>query len=245
VAFFCFDPITAPGMHWLIGGAASEQGFPGVASFNARTGDVTLTQDDVSGAGGLLTTGGAMTGPLTLVPPVNPTDAASKAYVDALQAQITTLQDQVATLAARHQVASSTTISSNPVGTSSSTLVMMGLGITFTPSDGETRAVVLLDAQITNSSNNGTSNAQLYYGSGAPPANGDVTTGTAIGGPIAFIATSGGGAYTPFSQSGLLPGLTPNTTYWIDLAMSSSGTSVASVQSVDVTIFSLSDPVVF
>lgn len=55
----------------------------GVSSFNGRTGPVTLLPIDVANAGGLLTTGGTMTGTLVLNGnPVGDFDAVTKQYLD-------------------------------------------------------------------------------------------------------------------------------------------------------------------
>lgn len=168
-------------------------------------------------------------------------DAATKQYVDA---QIATLETKIQTLAARQQVADFAT-PADPTGTASTTFLMMGIGVSvaFTPAAGSTRAIVLLAGQIANTNNNGITNVQMYYGTGTPPANGAAVTGTAVGGSVSFVATSGGGAYTPFSESVLLLSLTPGTAYWVDLALASPGAGTGSVRSLDITIFSLIDAI--
>jgi hypothetical protein len=108
----------------------------------------------------------------------------------------------------------------SPAGTASTSWVMMGLGLVFTAV--LPRAIAVIDGQITNSINNGETDAQLMYGLAiTPPSNGALPPSGAvvIGSPIRFKAASGGGSFTPFSQSGLITGLSPGQHVWIDLAL--------------------------
>jgi hypothetical protein len=161
----------------------------------------------------------------------------------ATQADIAALQASVDTLAARQQVAA-TVAAGNPPGTTASVYVMMGISVTFATLSN-TRAQVLVSGQIANSANGGTSTAGLRYGTGTPPNNGDPDTGTVIGEPVVYVATSGGGSYAPFSQNAIITGLVPGQTYWIGVALQSSGATIASLLNVQVSAISLIDPVVF
>jgi hypothetical protein len=127
-----------------------------------------------------------------------------------------------------------------PAGTNRTVWTMMGLNLVVTPLLLATRAVVTCDGQITNSINNGETDAQLVMGTGTPPNNGDAlpATATLLGSQIRFKATSGGGAFTPFSQSGLITGLSSNQAIWIDLALKAV-TGMGSLEDIDMLVFEL------
>ena len=128
----------------------------------------------------------------------------------------------------------------NPPGTNSTSWVMMGLGVAVSPQT--TRAIIMCDGQISNSANGGETDAQLVYGSGTPPNNGDPLPGgaTLLGGPIRFKSSTsaGGGAFTPFAQSGLITGLVPGQQIWIGLALKVI-TGNGSVQDLSLLAFEL------
>jgi hypothetical protein len=130
--------------------------------------------------------------------------------------------------------------SAAPAGTNRTVWTMMGLNLSVTPLLLATRAIVTCDGQITNSVNNGETDAQLVYGIGIPPINGDPLPAgaTLLGSQIRFKATSGGGAFTPFSQSGLITGLTSGQTIWIDLALRVI-TGNGSLQDIDMLVFEI------
>ena len=119
----------------------------------------------------------------------------------------------------------------NPTGTASATYVMMGLGLTLAP-EVATGAWVTADGQITNSANNGETDVVVCYGTGTAPANGAAQTGTISGQPTRYKATAAND-FVPFSLTSLLTGLTPNTTYWIDLAVKAVGGGTARVMDLD------------
>jgi hypothetical protein len=147
----------------------------------------------------------------------------------------------ISVLAQRQQVAA-TVSAGSPAGTTSTTFVMMGVDVQFATLTN-TRAQVVVSGQIANSSNGGTSTAALRYGTGTPPVNGAADTGTAFGDIVAYVATSGGGSYAPFSQNAVITGLTPGQTYWIGIALMASAGSTASLRNVQVSAVSLLDPV--
>jgi hypothetical protein len=118
-------------------------------------------------------------------------------------------------------VAAGQVVVANPASTTSTTYIMMGLGLSFTSALG--RAFVTIDGQIMNSNNNGETYAQLMWGVGAAPVYGvPPPAGAAvIGTQIRYKSTSsaGGGAFVPFSQSGMITGLPPGQQIWIGLAL--------------------------
>lgn len=117
----------------------------------------------------------------------------------------------------------------SPTGTSSTSFVMMGLAVSFTPSTLVTidRALVTTTGMIGNTASNGQTYFQLTYGTGTAPVNGAAQTGTLLGLSIMFTAAQPND-YAPFSQTAVMTGLSPGITYWIDLAVRvTSGTSIA------------------
>jgi hypothetical protein len=158
-----------------------------------------------------------------------------------LAAWISQCRVDISVLAQRQQVAA-TVAAGSPPGTTASVYVMMGVGVTFATLTN-TRAQVVVSGQIANSANGGTSTAGLRYGTGTPPVNGAPDTGTVIGEPVVYVATSGGGSYAPFSQNAIITGMTPGQTYWIGVALMSSGATTASLHNVQVSAVSLLDPV--
>ena len=126
----------------------------------------------------------------------------------------------------------------NPAGTNSNTYVMMGIGLQITLAT--TRGIVICGGQISNSTNNGETDAQLMWGIGTVPVNGDSVPGNAntLGSVVRFKATSGGGAFAPFSRIGLLSNVVIGQTIWVDIALKTvSGTGT--VQDVQLIGFDL------
>lgn len=118
----------------------------------------------------------------------------------------------------------------DPTGTASATDVMMGLGsgVTFTPKG--TRAEVRFDGTWADASATNPT-TQVRYGTGTAPVNGAAAVGTTVGPKRADTAIKAGG----FSVGGIATGLTPGTTYWFDLAMSSSAGTL-SAKTLGVTV---------
>src|SRR6185437_3283211 len=110
---------------------------------------------------------------------------------------------------------------SDPIGTTSTaTLKMMGLGssCSITPVNN-TRIAFSLVGSLTNNTTNDGVEAQLMYGTGTAPANGDAQTGTRISGTQSVSNIGTGGNLVPLNISGDATGLTPGTAYWCDLAV--------------------------
>lgn len=116
-----------------------------------------------------------------------------------------------------------------PTGTTSITLVMMGMGSVFTITPVySTRLKIEFVGALTMASAAQTIVAKVFFGTGTAPGNGAPQTGTQIAGGTAWVST-GAGAATPFANGGIITGLTPGTAYWFDIALNStSGTASVS-----------------
>lgn len=122
---------------------------------------------------------------------------------------------------------------SDPAGTASVSLVMMGLGstATITPtSSGRVHIVVV--GSIKNSANNGAVNARLAFGTGAAPANGAAATGTTLGATKATNAATNTEIQT-FALEGYTTGLALSTAIWIDVQLSV-GSGTGTITNVDI-----------
>jgi len=107
----------------------------------------------------------------------------------------------------------------NPSPTTSTSGVMMGLGATctFTPKTTG-RMLLFLNGNFYNSTAN-FSTAQAYYGSGAAPSNGAAPTGTGFG----TVSAEQGTNEVPFSNGGVVTGLSNGVTYWVDERLTATG----------------------
>lgn len=120
----------------------------------------------------------------------------------------------------------------NPGASSSSTPVMMGLGVTtcrITPTYSS-RVEFEIIGDITNSTA-GTVTMNMAYGTGAGPANGAAATGTTFGSSLKPSIASVS-QVDPFKNGGIVTGLTPGTTYWFDLVV---GTTAGSANALALT----------
>jgi hypothetical protein len=109
-----------------------------------------------------------------------------------------------------------------PAGTTSTTYVMMGLGHVLS-SQVASRLWVSIDGRIANNTNGRETDVVVCCGIGTPPVNGAAQVGTIITQPAAFVATTGGGAFAPFSLTATVSGITPQMNYWFDLAVKVTG----------------------
>jgi hypothetical protein len=119
-----------------------------------------------------------------------------------------------------------------PTGTSSGALTMMGLGSTckLTPNYSG-RILVLFNGSMTNSSTGGQVQSIVRWGTGTAPANGASATGTSLGALTnGYIATATG--QVPFSNGGIITGLTPGTAYWFDEGIQAIVSGTASLTAV-------------
>jgi hypothetical protein len=133
---------------------------------------------------------------------------------------------------------------SNPSGTTSTTLIMMGLGVagagggwSFTPR-GSGNVLLVASGAISNNTTADGAAAQLSYGTGAAPANAAALAGTQIGTLPVFTALTGL-LTVPFSLQAIATGLTLGTTYWFDLALKAVTAGTASVATVSCTAFEI------
>lgn len=119
---------------------------------------------------------------------------------------------------------------SDPTGTTSSTNVMMGLGVTtcrIAPTFSA-RLFVIFTGSIGNGSSSSATAARIRFGTGAGPANGAAATGTQVGNPLSATFPTGG-QQIPFTLANVITGLTAGTTYWFDLGVNTGGTGTGSV----------------
>jgi hypothetical protein len=132
---------------------------------------------------------------------------------------------------------SAQTASASPTGTTSATLVMMGLAATITPAVSG-KVFMTLSGSIANSATTGGAATRLCYGTGAAPANGAAVTGTQVGG-TASRGILGVTTAVPVSLSFIVSTMTVGTTYWIDAALLAQTAGTASLQNVTISAFEL------
>lgn len=127
----------------------------------------------------------------------------------------------------------------NPTGTTSTTLVMMGLDKTYTPqSSGNVLVVITGNAGTATAAEAFTVGGR--YGTGTAPANGQAVTGSRINQFADSVLTAPvAGAYTAFAFTGIL-NLTPGTEYWFDLALATgSSADKAAIHNISMAITEL------
>ena len=130
------------------------------------------------------------------------------------------------------------TSSTNPTGTTSTVGVMVGLGYTITPTINGKVFVAISGSCVSDTANVG-GNAQLRWGTGTPPANGDAVTGAQVGGIAQRQQGSwSAGATSPFSLSGIIS-TSAGTTIWVDLQQTVVGSGTFSVLNVAGSLFEL------
>jgi hypothetical protein len=116
----------------------------------------------------------------------------------------------------------------NPTGTTSTTLVMEGLGSTchLTPTYSS-RIFVQFTGVVFNATATDSTRVQAYFGTGTAPAVAAPVTGTSIGGLLPILSATANQSLS-FTAGGLVTGLTPGTAYWLDLALDvNAGTGTA------------------
>jgi hypothetical protein len=112
--------------------------------------------------------------------------------------------------------------------TTSTTAVMAGAGLTFTPKKGSGIVKVALAAVVSNATASDGVKAQIAYGTGSAPAAGAAATGTAVGDASTFTSAAANAAGT-IPLTVVITGLTPGVTYWIDLQVAAVTGGTASV----------------
>ena len=113
----------------------------------------------------------------------------------------------------------------NPASTTSTTLVMAGLALPYTPAVSGIVRVQLVGGGKTATAAAGIS-IGLRYGTGTAPANGDAVTGTSFGDGQYFGAPSTA-FNAQFALNGIISGLTPGTPVWVDVAFDTANSSDA------------------
>jgi hypothetical protein len=122
----------------------------------------------------------------------------------------------------------------DPSATTSTTLVMMGLGVVFTPGlSGQVLVIATGAGSTATAAVNFTTAGR--FGTGTPPANGAAVTGTRFGPPndVGLRAVGTGATNGAAFTIADIVVLNPGTTYWFDLALlTSNGADAASIVSV-------------
>jgi len=122
----------------------------------------------------------------------------------------------------------------NPAGTTSTTPVMMGLAISFTPLySGRVKIIIAGEASNNTAGDGFTVNAA--YGTGAAPANGAAATGTVVGNSVSG-ASAAANALLPFSIVAVITGLTVGTAIWVDLQLAAVTGGTASLNNLSVIV---------
>ncbi len=135
--------------------------------------------------------------------------------------------------------ASTQVVRANPGSTNSSSVTMVGLAGSIKTLNG-TQVMVVISGDIAQSGNDGNSTIQMHYGTGTAPSNGNAASGTVAGGRlnIAFQGTGSKLKY-PFSTNAIISGVTPGTTYWLDLGTTNSGGHTVNIKNVSISAFEL------
>jgi hypothetical protein len=129
----------------------------------------------------------------------------------------------------------------DPLGTASTTLVMMGLGAACAYTTAGS-GVVLVNVTGTATTATAVQTVTIggRYGTGTAPANGDAVTGTRFGGAAdGTVQPPTAGAYTAFALTAILT-LVPSTPSWFDIAISTGNAAdSASISNVSMTFAEL------
>ena len=122
------------------------------------------------------------------------------------------------------------TLSATPTGRSSATLVALGMNTTLRLRL-TSRVLVLMSAVVANDTSTDGFTYNLYYGTGAAPANNDAVSGTAICSLQTVSAVVTNSLSRPCALTGIVTGLVADsinslgatvagTTYWFDVMFS-------------------------
>lgn len=121
----------------------------------------------------------------------------------------------------------------NPAGTASTTGVMMGLAVAFTPKRTG-NVLVTICGGISNTTGGDGAQVSVYVGTGSAPANGATLVGVQTTGGALFIAASAG-ANAPFCVTGIASGLSLSVPIWIDARLEAVTGGTASLNNVTVS----------
>ena len=127
----------------------------------------------------------------------------------------------------------------DPVTTTSTVGVMMGLAGTFTPSGtGNIMIIITGDMNTTGSGNGG--QVQIRTGTGTAPTHSAALTGTARGSLIKYNnGGSQGIVSVPFTCNSIVSGLIPGTSYWIDISLAAITGGTARVRNITISIIEI------
>lgn len=122
----------------------------------------------------------------------------------------------------------------NPTGTASSTALMMGFGVQGTPTiitpQTTGKILITISGSVGNALATATTTVYIFTGTGAPPVNGVVGPGgSAVRTSLPISRVVCNSCYVPFSSTYLVTNAVVGVPLWIDLALRSDGTNVASV----------------
>jgi len=129
-------------------------------------------------------------------------------------------------------------VPANPTGTASTTGVMCGLAVKYTP----TRSGVVLvqvECQLQNNTAGDGAEIKLYYGTAPAPANQANPTGTQKGQPAIIDAVGTASKRQQVGITTVIQGLTLNTQYWFDLLEMTITGGTAAVTGIEVVITEL------
>jgi hypothetical protein len=118
----------------------------------------------------------------------------------------------------------------DPAPTSSTTMVMAGLGVLYTPSLTG-RVKVTVQATIANDTADDGGEIQISFGTGTAPANHDALAGAQAGSVAQSASPTANSAYT-VTAFAVTAGLTVGTQYWFDLAYASTDGGDATVSNI-------------
>lgn len=123
------------------------------------------------------------------------------------------------------------------IGDGLTTGVMLGMGVTFTPTKSTQLAIHITATMKTAAALDGGS-AALRIGTGSAPANGDALTGTAIGEGSQFLGAANNDSAVPFTATVVKGGgfFSIGTAYWFDLGFGSQGGAAFTIYNVTVSI---------
>jgi hypothetical protein len=126
----------------------------------------------------------------------------------------------------------------NPAGTTSTSGVMMGLALAFTPVMTG-RILVLCKADIQNNTAGDGGTFLIGYGTGTAPVNGAALTGSVVG--VAATQAQVAAASKSYSTCtfGIATGLTLSTAIWIDLRLLAVTGGTAALQSINVVVLEI------
>jgi hypothetical protein len=127
--------------------------------------------------------------------------------------------------------------SASPTGTTSTTGVHMGVGLTVAPTKTG-NVMVMVSGMMGNNTNGGGAVAGLRYGTGTAPANAATLTGTAIASNQSYTSAASTDP-SGFAISKTLTGLTVGTTYWFDLSLAAITAGTASATGVNMSVIEI------